>query len=95
MPATGKADSIPSTMPDSLRPNSELILDTRRFRVVRQHRTMPDGQSITRETIEHPRPGLRDRYMAETSRELLPILRDARETWMVERLEELIERLGG
>jgi (p)ppGpp synthase/HD superfamily hydrolase len=48
-----------------------------------------------RETIEHPRPGLRDRYVAETSRELLPILRDAGETWMVERLEELIERLGG
>lgn len=34
--------------------NSELILVTRRFRVVRQHRTMPDGQIITRETIQHP-----------------------------------------
>ncbi len=48
-----------------------------------------------RETIEHPRPDLRERYATETSRELLPILRAAGETWMVERLEELVERLGG
>jgi (p)ppGpp synthase/HD superfamily hydrolase len=46
-----------------------------------------------RETIESPREGLRDKYLAETSRDLLPILRDAGETWMVERLEELVERL--
>ena len=37
-----------------LPPTSELILETRRFRVIRQRRTMPDGQAITRETIEHP-----------------------------------------
>jgi ADP-ribose pyrophosphatase len=34
--------------------NSELILETRRFCVVRQQRTMPGGQTITRETIQHP-----------------------------------------
>ena len=47
-----------------------------------------------RQTLEHPRHDLRERYVAETSRELLPILRDAGEAWMVERLEELVERLG-
>ena len=47
-----------------------------------------------RETIERPREELRDKYLTETSRELLPILRDAGETWMVERLEKLVERLG-
>jgi ADP-ribose pyrophosphatase len=34
--------------------NAELILETGRFRVVRQHRTTPSGQTITRETIQHP-----------------------------------------
>ncbi len=47
-----------------------------------------------RETLQHPRDDLRQRYVTETSRELLPILRDAGEAWMVERLEELVERLG-
>ena len=46
-----------------------------------------------RETLQHPREDLREKYVDETSRELLPILRDAREVWMVERLEELVERL--
>ena len=41
-------------MPNPLLPNSELLLETRRFRVVRQHRTTPAGQTITRETIQHP-----------------------------------------
>jgi ADP-ribose pyrophosphatase len=37
-----------------LPPNSELVLETKRFRVVRQHRTTPSGQTVTRETIQHP-----------------------------------------
>lgn len=47
-----------------------------------------------RETLEHPRDDLREKYRAETSSQLLPILREARETWLVERLEELVQRLG-
>lgn len=47
-----------------------------------------------RETIQHPHAALREKYLTETSRDLLPILRDAGETWMVERLEELLEKLG-
>jgi (p)ppGpp synthase/HD superfamily hydrolase len=46
-----------------------------------------------RETLTHPRDDLRQKYAVETSRELLPILRDAGETWMVDRLEELVQRL--
>jgi ADP-ribose pyrophosphatase len=34
--------------------DAELILETKRFRVVRQHRMTPSGQTITRETIQHP-----------------------------------------
>jgi ADP-ribose pyrophosphatase len=37
-----------------LPPNSELLLETSRFRVIRQHRLKPGGQTITRETIQHP-----------------------------------------
>jgi (p)ppGpp synthase/HD superfamily hydrolase len=48
-----------------------------------------------RETLLHPRDDLGQWYAAETSRELLPILRAAGETWMVERLEELVQRLDG
>jgi (p)ppGpp synthase/HD superfamily hydrolase len=47
-----------------------------------------------RETVEHPRDDLRRKYLDETPRELLPILRDAGEIWMVERLEELVRRLS-
>ncbi len=48
-----------------------------------------------RETLMHPRGDLGQWYAAETARELLPILRAASETWMVERLEELVQRLDG
>jgi ADP-ribose pyrophosphatase len=41
-------------MPVSPPPNSELLLETKRFSVVRQRRTTPGGQIITRETIQHP-----------------------------------------
>jgi len=34
--------------------DSELILETKRFRVIRQRRTIPGGQTISRETIQHP-----------------------------------------
>jgi ADP-ribose pyrophosphatase len=37
-----------------LPPNSELLLETKRFRVIRQHRLTPSGQTIARETIQHP-----------------------------------------
>jgi GTP pyrophosphokinase len=47
-----------------------------------------------RETIERPHAALHEKYLTETSRDLLPILRDAGETWMVERLEILLEKLG-
>jgi (p)ppGpp synthase/HD superfamily hydrolase len=47
-----------------------------------------------RETIERPRADLREKYLSETSHDLLPILRDSGEEWMADRLEELVERLG-
>lgn len=43
----------------------------------------------TRDAIAHDDRKLMRRYAEETERDLLPILRDAGETWMVERLEEL------
>lgn len=46
-----------------------------------------------RETIENRNAGLREKYLAETERELLPILRDAGEVWMVGQLEDLLGRL--
>jgi hypothetical protein len=36
---------------------------------------------------------MREKYLAETERELLPILREAGEAWMVARLEEILSRL--
>lgn len=48
-----------------------------------------------RETIEHRHEGLREKYLEETPADLLPILRDAGETWFVERLEEAMEALRG
>jgi ADP-ribose pyrophosphatase len=50
-----------------LPPNSELILETKRFRVVRQHRTTPGGQTVARETIQHPGAAV-----------ILPLLDDGR-----------------
>ena len=46
-----------------------------------------------RETITNRNAGLREKYLAETERELLPILRDAGEVWMADQLEGLLERL--
>lgn len=46
-----------------------------------------------RDTIAHRRPDLRERYLEETPAELLPILRDAGETWFVERLDEALDAL--
>jgi GTP pyrophosphokinase len=46
-----------------------------------------------RETIENPDAALQEKYLAETERELLPILREAGEAWMVDQLEDLLERL--
>ena len=46
-----------------------------------------------RDALDAPRPGLRERYLRETDRELLPILRDERESWMVKTLEDLLAGL--
>lgn len=46
-----------------------------------------------REAIESRNAGLQEKYLAETERELLPILRDAGETWMADRLAGLLVRL--
>jgi GTP pyrophosphokinase len=46
-----------------------------------------------RETVENPDGALQEKYLAETERELLPILREAGEAWMVDQLEDLLERL--
>ncbi|MEX2142896.1 MAG: NUDIX domain-containing protein [Pirellulales bacterium] len=37
-----------------LPPNAELLLETKRFRVIRQQRTLADGQTVVRETVQHP-----------------------------------------
>lgn len=46
-----------------------------------------------RDALTHPQPGLRERYLAETERELLPILRDGGEAWMAASLEALLARV--
>lgn len=46
-----------------------------------------------RETIEGAHGGLREKYLRETSDELLPILRDHDESWFVERLENSLDEL--
>lgn len=46
-----------------------------------------------RDALEVRDAGRRDKYRDETVRELLPILRDEDEHWMVARLEELLDRL--
>ena len=46
-----------------------------------------------REAIASRNAGLQEKYLAETERELLPILRDAGETWMADRLAGLLVRL--
>ena len=46
-----------------------------------------------RQAIESRNAGLQQKYLAETERELLPILRDAGETWMADRLAGLLVRL--
>lgn len=45
--------------------------------------------------VRAPDPGdeLREKYLRETSEELVPILRDAGEEWFVERLEEGLDAL--
>ena len=46
-----------------------------------------------RDALTHPQPGLRERYLGETERELLPILRDSGEAWMAATLEALLTRV--
>lgn len=46
-----------------------------------------------RETLANRDARMREKYLGETDRDLLPILRDTGETWMVTRLEELLSRL--
>ena len=41
-------------MHSPLPPNSELLLETKRFRVVRQRRTLADGREFVRDTVQHP-----------------------------------------
>lgn len=46
-----------------------------------------------RDTLRNRDSRMRDKYLEDTERELLPILREEGEGWMVERLEELLSRL--
>ena len=46
-----------------------------------------------RETLANRDARMRGKYLGETERELLPILREAGEAWMVARLEEILSRL--
>lgn len=48
-----------------------------------------------RQTIPGRDPALREKYLEETPMRLLPILREAGEDWLVERLEEAVEALRG
>jgi len=46
-----------------------------------------------RETLANRDARMREKYLGETERELLPILREAGEAWMVATLEEIHSRL--
>lgn len=46
-----------------------------------------------RDTLAARNSAMREKYLEETDRELLPILRGQGEGWMAGRLEELLERL--
>lgn len=46
-----------------------------------------------RQTLADRNARMREKYLGDTERELLAILRDAGETWMVNRLEELLSQL--
>jgi guanosine-3',5'-bis(diphosphate) 3'-pyrophosphohydrolase len=48
-----------------------------------------------RDSIEHNNPSKARKYAESTPRELLPILLEAGEDWLVERLEELMRRIEG
>lgn len=61
----------------------------RRVRLVKA----ADRMHNIRDALRAPQPRLRDRYLRETERDLLPILRDERESWMVAALEDLLSRL--
>jgi guanosine-3',5'-bis(diphosphate) 3'-pyrophosphohydrolase len=52
-----------------------------------------DRMHNIRETLADRDSRMREKYLAGTERDLLPILRDAGEEWMVARLEELLARL--
>ncbi len=41
-------------MPHRLPPNTDLLLETDRFRVVRQRRLLANGQEFVRDTVQHP-----------------------------------------
>jgi ADP-ribose pyrophosphatase len=41
-------------MPHRLPPNSEILLETERFRVVRQRRMLANGREFVRDTVQHP-----------------------------------------
>src|SRR5688500_17159845 len=49
-----KGTDVQSTMPHRLPLNSELLLETERFRVVRQRRMMANGREFVRDTVQHP-----------------------------------------
>lgn len=46
-----------------------------------------------RDTLADRNPRMKQKYLADTETELLPILREAGEGWLVERLEEMLDRL--
>lgn len=46
-----------------------------------------------RDTLADRNPRMKQKYLADTETELLPILREAGEEWLVERLEEMLDRL--
>lgn len=46
-----------------------------------------------RDSLKHDNTRMQRKYRDSTTRDLLPILRDAGETWLVERLEELVRQI--
>lgn len=53
-----------------------------------------DRMHNLRDTVLNQNARMRSKYLEETPRELLPILREAGEGWFVERIEELLAELG-
>ncbi len=68
---------------------SGIRLGPRRVRLVKG----ADRLHNLRETVKNKNARMAEKYARETPEELLPILRDAGETWFVERLEAVLAEL--